>query len=408
MSEKPTAHESPNWDSTTKMIAGLTFVGLIAALIIYFRGIIGPLLVSFILSFVLHPVASWSSRTLRVSWRFSVNVIYLILVVVLIALITVAGFAIVDQIGSLVNFIERFVNQLPDIVEDLSDRAYYIGPFQFEFSQLDLTTLVQQLLNTIQPLLGQAGTLVSKFAASAATTLGWTFFAILISYFFLSGAGQIEDALEKIDVPGYGDDIQRLIHELAKIWDIYLRGQLFISFLIVITYYFMLTILGTRLALAIAIVAGLSRFVPYIGPVISWATVAIVAFLQTSNYFGMEPFQYMILVLVFFIVLDQIFDYLIVPRFLGQTLGVHPAAVLIVALIAANLIGIVGLVLAAPVLATVVLLGRYVIRKMFDMDPWPETEIEPKQEVLPWIRMGERMLNLWYAFRRWLKERKKT
>ena len=408
MTDHTTSPKSPRWDATAKTVAGLTIIALIVALMIYFRGLIGPLLVSFILAFVLYPLASWSRERLKVSWRLSVNIIYLILVIVLVALITIAGLAIVDQIISLINFVERFVNRLPIMVEELSSQIFMIGPFELEFSKLDLNTLAQQLLNTLQPLIGQAGALVSKFAASAASIIGWFFFSILISYFFLAEAGQIKENLSQINIPGYGEDIQRLIHELTNIWDTYLRGQLFISLLVVVIYFLMFNILGMRLALAIAIVAGLSRFIPYVGPIISWATAAIVAFLQTSNFFGLEPLQYVILVLTIVIIMDQIFDYLIVPRFFGQTLGVHPAVLLIVALIAANLIGIVGLILAAPVLATVILLGKYVMRKMFDLEPWPEVEIEPKQMVPPWTRVGDRLRRIWDNLQKFLSKQKKT
>jgi len=65
---------------------------------------------------------------------------------------------------------------------------------------------------------------------------------------------------------------------------------------------------------------------------------------------------------------------------------VHPAAVLITALIAANLIGILGVVIAAPFLATISLLGRYIMRKMLDLDPWPSGEAVPASAMtFEWI-----------------------
>jgi hypothetical protein len=64
----------------------------------------------------------------------------------------------------------------------------------------------------------------------------------------------------------------------------------------------------------------------------------------------------------------------VTPRIFGQALGVHPAGVLISAIIAANLIGFVGLLLAAPVLASFQLFLRYASRKMVDLDPFPEEE----------------------------------
>jgi predicted PurR-regulated permease PerM len=391
--------KSPNWDSTTKMVVGLTIIAVIAALLIYFRGIIGPLILAFILAFLLHPVAAWTNKLLNTSWRVSVNLIYLILVILFGVLVTLTGLALLQQTQSLVSFVERFITGLPDMVQELSTKTYSLGPFQLDFNQLDLEALAQQLLSVVQPLVGQAGSLVSKFAASAASTFGWGLFVLIVSYFLLSESGQLRQNLVHIEVPGYSEDIQRLARELRHTWDAFLRGQLIISILVILSYYILLTILGTRLTLAIALMAGAARFVPYVGPLVTWTVTAIVAFLQTSNYYGLEPFHYAVLVVALCFLLDQIFDNLVVPRFLGQTLGVHPAGVLVAAIIATNLIGIIGLVLAAPVLATIGLLARYVGRKMFDLDPWPK-EVRARAPVaMPWPRTRQRLVNLWSAIR---------
>jgi predicted PurR-regulated permease PerM len=91
------------------------------------------------------------------------------------------------------------------------------------------------------------------------------------------------------------------------------------------------------------------------------------------------------------LVLDAILDNIIVPKFHGDTLGLHPAAVLVAALIAAQLIGFVGLVLAAPVLATMVLISRYFLRKLMDQDPWPSSEDESQNSTIPWNEIISRL-----------------
>jgi predicted PurR-regulated permease PerM len=391
---------SPKWSSSTKLAIGLTIITLFLAALFYFRTLIGPILLAFILAFLFHPLASLLNRVTKLSWKMAVNLIYLVLLILLIALFTIAGIAIVQQAQSLVDFVNSFVNDLPAMVQDLSTRVYLVGPFTIDLSQYDLTSIARQLLDSIQPLLGQAGGLVRRFATSAATTLGWVLFILLVSYFLLSEAGQLRENLLRIEIPGYNADVQRLVKELGRIWDAFLRGQLVISFLVIVSYFLVLTILGTRLTIAISLMAGLARFIPYIGPLITWIVTAIVAFLQPSNYFGLEPFQYAALVLITCLVLDQIFDNLVVPRFLGQALGVHPAGVLIAALIAARLIGIVGLVLAAPALATINLLGRYIGRKMFDQEPWPE----PQALARPKEGIGPRLLRRFRAYLRTLSK----
>jgi predicted PurR-regulated permease PerM len=373
----------------------------VAALLIYFRTIIGPLLLAFILAYLFQPLAAWLTTTLHLPWRTSVNLIYLLTLILLVGLVTIAGLALIQQAQSLVIFIGNFIDNLPQLVNQLTTQTYTIGPFPLDFSQLDLEAAVQQLLGMVQPLVGQAGNIVARFAASAATLLGWTLFVLLISYFLLSESGQVRQNLVHIDIPGYNADSQRLIGELTRIWDAFLRGQLLISLLIVVSYYILLTILGTRLSLVIAIMAGLAAFIPYVGPLITWTVTVIISYLQVDNYFGLSSVNYALLVLVCCLILNQVFDSYITPRVMGHTLGVHPAGVLIAAIIATDLIGLVGLVLAAPVLATVMLMGRYIVRKMLDLNPWPVVETKPRPITPFWVRVARRSQAIW----RWLRSR---
>jgi predicted PurR-regulated permease PerM len=393
-SERPIPPESPKWSSTTKTVVGLSIVAIIGVLLVNFLNVIPPLLLAFILAFLIHPVAAWTSRMLHIGWRGAVNLIYLLLTAALIALITLAGLAIIQQTQTLITYIQNFITGLPDLVQSLSTRTYDFGPIHFDFAQLDLQSLVNQALAIIQPMLGQAGNLLGAVATSAAAGFGWGMFILFVSYFLLSESGQIRENLVHIEIPGYNADIQKLVHKLTGIWDTFLRGQLLISLLVVVVYFLLLTIMGTRLALPIAIMAGLARFVPWLGPFITWTVLAIVAFFQTSNYFGLEPLAYTLLVLGLCILIDQIFDYIVTPRLIGETLGLHPAGMLVAAIVAARWLGIVGLVLAAPVLATLVLMGRYVGRKMFDLPPWPVQEEQPKKVEPPWKRFQRRLLAL--------------
>ncbi|RPI88583.1 MAG: AI-2E family transporter [Chloroflexi bacterium] len=376
--QAPDSHieRSPNWGPNVKLIIGLSIVGILVVSLIYFRNIVGPILLAFVLTYMLHPLAAYLSKLTKLSWRASVNLIFLLLIFLLLGSLTASGLAIVQQVENLFQFVNDFTKDLPEIAADLSTRVYTIGPFEIRMDQFDLTNLSTRLLEYVQPVLTRVGGMVGSLATSAAATLGWAFFVLLISYFLLSGASNLPENLVYIDVPGYDYDIRRLGRELRRIWNAFLRGQLVMFGLTVLSYTILLTVLGVRYAPGIALLAGLARFVPYLGPWVVWITLGLVSLFQPSNYYGLEPWQFSLIAIGAAIILDQIFDNVVSPRFLGSTLGVHPAAVLIAALIATNLIGIIGLILAAPVLATLKLLGRYGFRKMFDLDPWPISEEE--------------------------------
>jgi predicted PurR-regulated permease PerM len=395
MTSPESMDKSPTWGRNTKFIVGLTLVVVVAAFLVRFQLILSPLLLTFILVYLLRPVIVWLSDVTRLSWRWAANIVFVLLVVVLLAAFTLTGVAVVKQLQSLINIIQQFVNDLPDMVFEFSTQVYMIGPFRVDMSQYlstsNLESLAQELLGIVQPMLGQAGSLLGTLASGTATFLGWAFFILLISYFILADMGQVPEQLDEIELPGYGNDIRRIGRELSRIWNAFLRGQIIMFTLSVVVYTILFVILGVRYFLALALLSGLARFVPYIGQWVNWGVLILVTVFQKSNYFGLDTLQYVILVAAFVFVIDQIFDNAVSPRILGRSMGVHPAAVLVAAIIGFSLLGIVGVILAAPGLATAMMLGRYITRKMLDLDPWPDTdEVESVLEY-PWAKLGGRL-----------------
>lgn len=189
---------SPQWSSTTKLVVALTFVAIAAALLVRFNNLIAPLLIAFILSYLLHPLASRLNERSALSWRGAVNLIYLIFILVIVYLSTLSGVAAVDQFQNLLRVLQNFAAELPQLLQDLSGQVYRIGPFEFDFAGLetqlfeqlglDFVALGEQALNVLQPILGGAGSLLGSLAASALTTIAWGAFVLIISYFILADA----------------------------------------------------------------------------------------------------------------------------------------------------------------------------------------------------------------------------
>ena len=383
---------SPRWSSTTKLLVGLIIIGIIAFLLYRFTSLVPKLLMIFVLVYLLHPVTAAFSRGLGISWRASVNILYLLIVIVLIGLLAWGGVGLVQQVQSLIIQVQTVVANLPSYVANISGQVFQIGPFALDMRTVDLNAISQQLLSLIQPLLGRTGDLVGTLAGGAVEVFGWSLFILTVSYFVMVESNGLREDLVKIEIPGYTEDLRRLGIELSRIWNAFLRGQIIIFLLAVGLYSILLPILGVRYALGLALMAGLAKFLPYIGPAITWVVMGVVTFFQPFRPFDLNPLLYTGIVVVVTLSVDQVIDTLITPRIMARTLKVHPAAVLVAALIAANLLGLLGVVIAAPFLATIMLLGRYVMRKMFELDPWPpvETELQPSVG-MEWIARIKRL-----------------
>ncbi len=400
----PTRTFSPRWSSTAKLITGFTLVAIVAAFLVRFSGFIVPLLWAFILTYLLHPLAKRISSNSNLTWRASVNLIFVSLIIIIVALSTLAGYAIVDQLDNLVRVLQTFFSGLPDLAANLSTQVFHIGPFQLDFAGIEralvdgfglsFTSISQQLLAAVQPALGQAGSVITAVATSTVTTIGWVLFIFVISYLTLTEMGGAPAFFKNADLPGYDEDLRRLGRELGRTWNAFLRGQLLLVTLIVISSFLLMSILGIHYALALALVTGLAKFVPYLGSFVMYITTFLVALFQNGNYLNMgTPMTYAIVVTVAAILLDWTFDNIITPRVYGRALGVHPAAVLITILVVANLFGVAGLLLAAPVLASLQLFATYVVRKMLDLDPWPQVEAMREPEIVPLPKPVQRLID---------------
>ncbi len=373
-----TSPHTPVWTSTTKTVVGLTLVAILAGMLIKFQGILPPLLMAFILVYLLYPVASFLTHKLRFKWSLSVNLIYLLLILLILGLLTIAGFEIVTQIQSLISLVTRSLDSVPALVDNLTNSVMeYIGPFAPEVETINLEQIGNQLIDTVQSTLGRIGELLGRVASGAVNTLVWTLFVLIVSYFIMVESGGLRERILQVNLPGYSEDFARMSKEVARIWNAFLRGQFILISISTVMYTIVLGGMGVSYALGIALMAGLARFLPYVGPFLTWTVLALVTFFQAFKPFGLSPLAYMLIVLAVAWLIDAMLDNIISPRVMAESLKVHPAAVLVAAIIALDLLGVLGVVIAAPILATLQLVLRYVVRKLFDLDPWDGLEENP-------------------------------
>ncbi len=389
---------SPRWSNTVKLIVGFTIIAVVAFLLARFRNLIGPLLVSFIIAFLLQPVAQWFSKKTKISWRATVTILYLLVLILVLGTLTASGVVLVDQVTRLVNFLENQIGDINDFILNLANEPLVIGPIVIDPAQFEIDNLVEKLLGLVEPAVSQVGSLLKTLATGVATTIGWTFFALIVSYFVLAETGINRSGLFSVKLPGYAEDVRRIGRDLTGIWNSFLRGQLIIVFITIIIYDVLLGTLGVNFFIGLAFLAGIARFVPYVGPAVAWAAYGLVAYFQGSTIFGLTPFFYALLVVGLAWLIDVILDNFVVPRLMGDALQVHPAAVMVAALVSAQLFGVIGVVLAAPVLATIKLISSYAIYKLFDQDPWQylkptQRKKQANKRLSKVLEFGRRLLN---------------
>jgi len=381
---------SPKWNWTTKLVIGLVLAAVLFFMLIRFQSILGPVLLSFIISYLIYPVANFLHKKLKIGWRSSVSIIYIIVALIILALLTWGGISLIEPVQNLINFIQNNINELPALIENLADQTIMIGQREISLSFLGNTQLVNQAIGAVQPLLGKAGTLVGKIFSGGANLVFWIVLMLLISYFVLAETEGVAGRLIHFNLPGYEEDLKRMGRELGYIWNAFIRGQLIVIAIAIVVFTIVLGSLGVQYFFVLALVAAFGRLIPYVGAWVSWISYGLVALLQANTPFGLTPFWFMVLVVVISLIIDNVLDNVLVPKVMSNALRVHPAAVLLATLIGAQLLGVIGVILAAPTLASLQLIFRYLIKKLTDSDPWEDLNNKaPIKQSRWWIWMGK-------------------
>jgi phosphoglycolate phosphatase len=122
--------------------------------------------------------------------------------------------------------------------------------------------------------------------------------------------------------------------------------------------------------------------IPTFGPILATIPALLVAFFRGSIYLPISPFWFAALVLGIYTIIQQVENAYLVPRIMGRRLQLHPVVVFIGVLAGGLIAGALGVLLAAPIVATFRVLLRYVYAKLLDQNPFP-IELMEQGEIYP-------------------------
>jgi predicted PurR-regulated permease PerM len=371
MSVKQTpSNVSPPWSNTTKALITFLLLVLFGFLLVRFRSVLIMILLAVILNFLITPLVRHLSVHARLSWAAATNICFIFLILFIVVSSTAIGLVVVQQLQALFLATQKFFVDLSAQIESASHQLIQIGPWVIDFSQFNLDTPFEEAITYVELVLGQASSLIAGVATVAIETIAHLVFTIVVAYFLTLDYERFRDAWRRLSIPGFEADIDRLRRALAKLWDAFLRGQLVVVTITGLLTWGLMSILGVRFSLGLGVLGGVAKFVPIVGPTVGGSLAAVVALLQPDNYLHLTPLAHSIMVVICVILLDQSIDYLIMPRIMGTSLNLHPVIIIVGALLGATLAGILGLLLSAPAMATLILFGKYIFRKLVDQSPW--------------------------------------
>lgn len=376
--ETDSSYSSPPWGRSTKIIVAVVTLIMVALAARYFSVLIKQVVVAAIIAYLLNPLITLLNQRTILKRGQIILVVYLFLLTAIVGALVALGFAAYNQINNLIEAFPTIVTQVTNFVQRLSTRTLSLGPLALDFSRIDWLGVRDQILNLVQPMLSASGDVIGQVAGTTVTTVVQFFFIYIVSIYLANDFPAFGGMVSRLaSQPGYSQDAERLVADFGRIWRAYLRGQIILGLTIGLTVWLGLTILGVQNALALGLLAGLLEFLPVIGPFIAATTAVIVTLFQPENWLGLAPWQHAATVLALMLLIQQLENNILVPRIVGTALDLHPLLVMVGVIMGASVAGVLGAVLAAPLTATLKLVGYYAWRKMFDLPPFPHPPPQP-------------------------------
>lgn len=302
----------------------LMFVGFLY----YIKDLILQVFVALLIMAILNPLVSKLSKY-RIPRAASILVVYVVtLGVIIVSLASIVPHLIEQTTG--------FALRLPAYVQNLGLERY-VSP-----------QVTDQFLAQIGNVPGQVAGFILSILSNVIVILAVLTFA----FYFLMERDRLNDLTAYVG-ERRAREIKELIDELEKKLGGWARGQLFLMVIVGVFSYFGLLILGIPFALPLAILAGLLEIVPYIGPILGAIPSVIIGF-------SITPLMGLAVIALAFLI-QQLENYVFVPKVMQRSVGVVPVATLISLAIGFKLAGIAGILISVPVLIT----AQVVAKKYF-------------------------------------------
>ena len=287
-------------------------------LVIQIRDIIFFLFIAFIIMSVLRPVVDRME-----SWRLARALAILLIYAVLLSAVFVFGSVIVPP---LVNESVKLMQNLPHYISQIAPDVRF-----------NLETLIPQI--------APVGTNVARFTVGIFSNVISIFTILVFSFYFLLEAKRLPDILNSLVGNETGKRVITVLSKAEKRMGAWVRGQLLLMLIIGQATFIGLSLLGVNYALPLALIAGTLEIFPFIGPNIAAIPAILVGFIASP---GLG-----VLVAIMYFVIQQLENNIIVPAVLQRAVGVPPVISLIALMIGGRLAGVLGIILAVPILLVV-------------------------------------------------------
>lgn len=327
---------------------------VIAFLIWLLAPVLMPFAIAAMLAYLGDPLADRLERW-GLNRMWAATIVFVVILVVFVGVLLLLIPLIARQIENLVSNLPRYGDWAQNTVWPWLQTRLHLDPHIFDSDRL--LTAIKEHIGSIG---GVASVVLGKVSRSGMGIAMWLTNMVLIpvvAFYLLRDWDRMVAKIDGMLPRSIQPTIAHLASESDKILGAFVRGQLLVMLALGVFYGAGLGLIGLQVGLLIGIVAGLLSFVPYLGFIIGFVAAIIAALVQFGDW------THVLLVCGVFAVGQLLEGYILVPKLVGDKIGLHPVAVIFAVLAGGYLFGFLGILLALPAASVIMVLLRYLLER---------------------------------------------
>lgn len=310
-----------------------------------------PFLASFIGAYALNPLATWLSKH-YVSRGLASAFLVLSFIIILITLMFVALPYLQQQLfllaSSIPRLIERLFQSVAPTLESISQD--YGTPSAAELKTQVISHLGEILTWSIRVL-----TNLLSNGMALANLLSLVILTPVITFYLLKDWPRMIAKVDGLLPVKWAPQIRTHVATVHRTLSSYAKGQAIICLILMVAYATGLWAVGLKQGVIVGILTGFMSFIPYIGMLIGYMTSLGISF---ADFTGWSSIGFVTLV---FVMVSLVEGNVLIPRFIGQKIGLHPVWIIFALLAAGTWFGFMGIMLALPITAALGVVARILI-----------------------------------------------
>jgi predicted PurR-regulated permease PerM len=372
------------WSSQAKLVVFILLLGLGIYLLFRFSIILSPLILAFILSYILTPIADFFQKRFSIRRSLATICAYLLMIVLVVGTLSVLIPLLVTQVSGLNLDIRLFIRSISNL---LGRRIIIAG------QTIDLANILQQMEGALQGAMEPVFSQTLGLAVEAITSLVWIIFIFVVSFYLVKDTQKLQTWLENLVPLPFRDDYIQLRKEISYIWSAFFRGQIVLALVVAFIFTIIGLVLGLPFFLAMGVFAGLLEFLPSVGHGIWLVTASLLALFLGSSWLPLPNWVFMLIVIGLHLIYEQFDLNYLIPRIIGRSVRLPPLVIILGIVGGAVFAGVLGILLAAPTIASARVLARYLYVHLFDLEPMPTSTITslPPPNKYWWRRISPRL-----------------